>query len=65
MNKEKGFIKTIVLIIIALAALKIAWEFDILDFVKDNPGVQTIIDSFMNFMKAIWNFIKPAFSFFS
>jgi len=56
----KGFLKTIVLIIIALALLKIVWDFDIVKFL-DNPKVKEIIDTIFDIFKSILDFLKNLF----
>ena len=60
---NKGFIKTILIIIIALAILKIVWDIDILDLLN-HPTVREIWEAFINFLKLIWNYIKDIFSVF-
>lgn len=60
---QKGFIKTILLIIIAFAILKIVWDFDVLDFL-DTPAIRNIWDIFVEFVRKVWNFISRAFVIF-
>gem|GEM_PF-3966057 len=64
-NKNKrGFIKTLILIIIALALIKLVWDFDIVDFIK-NPSIKAVLDAIWGILKPLWDFLKGIFSIFS
>ena len=53
-EKKQGFVKTVILIIIALIALKYAFHFDVIEYLK-SPGPQKIITD-------VWNWIKSAYN---
>jgi hypothetical protein len=42
MKKEKGFIQLIIIVIIALAALKYVFDFSIIDFLAQDKAKETI-----------------------
>lgn len=59
----RGFIKTIILIIIALALLKFVFNFDIIDFLK-RPDVVEWFSKVWNFVNDLWDrFIARLFWF--
>jgi len=65
-NKQKngGFIKLIILIIIGLAILKLVWGVgisDVIDFLN-KPHIKEIWQGFWNFLKVVWEFIKNLFT---
>ncbi|WKZ26753.1 MAG: hypothetical protein QY304_01470 [Candidatus Paceibacterota bacterium] len=64
MKKQKGFLKTIILIIIALALLKLVWDFDIVEFIN-KPFVKAIWETIWSIIGPLWDFIKGLFSVFS
>lgn len=55
-NNQKGFVTTIVLIIVALVALKYAFHFDLVEYLK-SPEPQSIISKIINWIKLIYNWI--------
>ena len=57
---QRGFLKFIILLIIALALLKLVWDFDILEFLN-RPGVKEVWDAIVNVFKKIWEFVKNLF----
>lgn len=63
MKNDKGFLKTIILIIIALALIKLVWDFDILKYLNQEP-IKAIWNAIVNLFSAIWNFLKGLFSVF-
>lgn len=63
-NYERGFLKFIILIIIALALLKLVWGYglsDIVDFLN-RPHIREIWEAFLNFWKLLFEFIKGLFA---
>lgn len=64
MINKKGFLKTILLIVIAIALLKLVWEIDVIEFLN-RPQIKEIWDAVMDVFRAIWNFIKNLFSVFA
>ncbi len=50
---KKGFIKTIVLIIVALALAKFVFDFDILEFIK-TPKVQETLNYVWQIVVIVW-----------
>lgn len=50
---SKGFIGTIVLIVLALAALKFFFDFNIIDFLK-SPAVVEVFDYIKRFFEIVW-----------
>lgn len=55
MNKEKGLIRTIVLIIIGLVILKFVFDFDIVAYLES--------DEFRNFWLKSWGGIKTGWDY--
>ena len=55
-NKTGGFITKIVLIIIALIALKYYFHFDVLEWLKSQEG-QKIIGPLITFTKNFYNYL--------
>jgi len=53
-TKEKGFLKIIVIVLIALALLKILFDFDIFNFARW-PIVADAIDYIWRIIKTIWD----------
>ena len=63
LNNQKGFVTTIVLIIVALVALKYALHFDFGEYLK-SPGPQATINKIINWIKLIYNWIDKIISGF-
>jgi len=62
-DNTSGFIKTIILIIIALALLKFVFDFDVIDFLK-KPEVGEWFRKLWDFVVGIWdNYIARIFWF--
>ena len=62
-NKQSGFLKLIILIIIALALLKLVWGLELSDLFNflNRPHIREIWEAFLNFWKLLWEFIKSLF----
>lgn len=56
MKKNEGFIMKIVLLIVAVIALKYFLHFDIIEWIK-SPEVQKIIQPVISFIKSIYNWL--------
>ena len=61
-NKERGFISTIVLIIIGLAALKYFLNWDIFDAASSEQG-QGTIGYVRNIINTVWAYIETPVKF--
>lgn len=59
-NKDRGFVTAIIVIIIALVALKYAFHFDIVDFLK-TPKVHDLIIKILAFIEKVGFWLKSAF----
>ncbi len=55
--KEKGFVMKIVLIVVALVALKFYFDFDVIEWIKSPIG-QKIVGPIWDFFKAGYEIIK-------
>ncbi len=53
-NKTKGFIKTIIIILVALALLKIVFNFNIFNFFK-LPIIKDALDYIWKIIETVWN----------
>lgn len=53
---NKGFISRIILIIIALIALKYFFHFDVIEWLKSDK-VQSILRPIINIIKSIYNYL--------
>jgi hypothetical protein len=60
MKKDEGFIIRIVIIIIALVALKYTFDIDVIEWFKSEQG-QRIVEPFWNFIKNIYEWIDGLF----
>lgn len=56
MQKDQGFIMRIVLLVVALIALKYYLDFDLIEWLK-SPAVQKIIIPIWNFIKNIYSWV--------
>lgn len=68
-QKNKGFIKTIILIIVALAILKYVFDIDVKDMIE-SATFQSILEIGKNLLSLMWDaalasieFLKVAFEF--
>jgi len=52
--RSGGFIQMIILLIIALAILKIVFNFDIIDFIK-RPDIWSFLQKMWDFVLTLWN----------
>jgi len=52
-KNQKGFIGTIVLIIIALILLQYVFGFNIIDYIK-SPKTIAVLDSIKDFLQTLW-----------
>lgn len=61
MKNNRGFIGRIILLIVAIIALKYFLDFDIIEWIK-SPEVQEVIVPIINFFKSIYfwldNFVR-------
>ncbi len=58
-NKDKGFLKIIILIIVALALLKFVFDFDIIEFLKTPKVADTVSYIWNDIILFLWdNYIK-------
>lgn len=64
LKNKGGFLKTVILIIIALALLKLVWDFDILD-ILNKPAVKNVLEAILGLLQPLWDFIKNLFSVFN
>ena len=55
-NNQEGFITTIILVIVALIALKYLLNFDVIAYIK-SPGPQKTIQMVWGYAKAIYTWI--------
>lgn len=63
MKSKRGFIKTIILIIIALAVLKYFFDINVLDFVR-SESFQKVFGTIWDIVVAIWNdYLKASVEF--
>lgn len=60
MKKDEGFIVKIALIIVAIVALKYAFDIDVIEWVKSEQG-QKIIQPFWSFIKNIYEWVDGLF----
>ena len=51
--REKGFVTTVILIVVALIAVKYALHFDLVEYLK-SPGPQKIIMNTWNWIKSLY-----------
>ncbi|TSC70734.1 MAG: hypothetical protein CEO12_110 [Parcubacteria group bacterium Gr01-1014_46] len=56
MKKDQGFVVRIVLIIVALIAIKYYFHFDIVEWVK-SPGVQKYLGFLVTFAKTLYGWL--------
>ncbi len=54
-TKQKGFIKTIILLIIALALLKFVFNFDVIEFFKTPKVADTVSYIWNDVILFLWN----------
>lgn len=54
MKKNRGFIKTIIIIVVALALLKYFFDFDILEFLRSD-AVKNVFGTIWHIISTIWN----------
>jgi uncharacterized YccA/Bax inhibitor family protein len=59
-TRDKGFVMKIVLIVIAIIALKYTLDFDIIDWVTSENG-QKIIQPVWNVIKSFYNWVDGLF----
>lgn len=63
MNKEKGFLKIIILIIVALALLKFVFDFDVIEFIKTPKVQDTLHYIWYDIIVFLWeNYIRTPLS---
>lgn len=61
MKKDRGFIQTIIIVIIALAALKYFWDWSIFEAAETEEGqgtiayIKQILNYLKNFIVSLWN----------
>ncbi|NQV88278.1 MAG: hypothetical protein HQ402_01835 [Parcubacteria group bacterium] len=61
-NKKRGFLKMILVVIVALALLKFVFHFDIIDFFN-SPKAQETVKYVLNVVKIVWEYIRVPFLF--
>ncbi len=59
-SKEDGFIARIVLIVVALIAIKYYFDFDIIEWIKSPEG-QKIIEPIWSYIKTTYDWVKSIF----
>lgn len=60
MKKDEGFIVRIILVIVAIVALKYAFDIDVIEWFKSEQG-QKIVQPLWNFIKNIYEWIDNLF----